>query len=308
MQKIKFEYRITALYILFGGLWIIFSDELLRYFIEDSDRLTTLQTSKGWFYVLITSILFYMILNKHLIKLRYTEQKARESESLKTAFLHNISHEIRTPMNSIIGFAELLKDEKLAPEKREEYITIINSSSNQLLNTVEEIIDISMIETGNITIAEKKVNINNLMHDIYTFFLPLIKKDVSFFLSYGLPDDQSLILTDEFRIRKTLSGIINNAIKFTEQGHISIGYNLKDNELEFFIEDTGTGIPLEIQDTIFISFRKGEKELMKFYEGLGLGLSISKGNIELLNGRIWLKSEQGKGSTFYFTIPYKPEI
>ena len=305
MQELRFEYKITALYILIGGLWISFSDMLLGYFVRDTELLTTLQTYKGWFYVLITSILFYMILKRHLVRLREAEFRARESDNLKTAFLRNISHEIRTPMNSIIGFTTLLNENDIPDIKKSEFLKIINNSSNQLLNIVNEILDISLIETGNLGVIEKQVFLNKVMEELHSFFKPLIKPGIEFNLEKGLADKDSFIISDEIKIRKVLTNIINNALKFTEKGQISFGYILKQNELEFFIADSGIGIPEKFIPNIFNRFHKAENPLDKIYEGLGLGLSISKGNIDLLKGKIWVDSSPGKGSTFYFTIPYR---
>ena len=306
MQKLKFEYRIIAGYVLVGCLWILFSDKLLNYFIRDPDMLTRIQTFKGWFYVLITAILFYAILKSHLVKIRNAEQKAIESDRLKTAFLQNISHEIRTPMNSIVGFSELLKDKKLSESEKDQYLEMISKSSDQLLNIVNEVLDISLIETGNLSVNLRRVQLNNLMKEIYLSYKPLINKEISFTMSTGLSDTLSLILTDVIKIRQIISNLLNNAVKFTDKGHIGFGYTLEENELKFFIEDTGIGIPSDSHDKIFERFLKVGSDNERLYEGVGLGLAICKGNIDLLDGKIWMDSKPGKGSKFLFTIPYKP--
>jgi signal transduction histidine kinase/ActR/RegA family two-component response regulator len=306
MRKLKFEYRIIAGYIIVGGLWIVFSDKLLNYFIREPDLLTRIQTFKGWFYVLITAILFYTLLKSHLVKIRNAEQKAIESDRLKTAFLQNISHEIRTPMNSIVGFSELLKDKELSDAVKDQYLEMISKSSDQLLNIVNEVLDISLIETGTLSVNLKRVQLNNLMKEIFQSYKPLINKDISFTLSTGLSDSLSLIFTDGIKVRQIISNLLNNAVKFTDKGHIGFGYTLADNELRFFIEDTGIGIPADSHDKIFERFHKVGTEDQKLYEGVGLGLAICKGNIELLKGKIWMKSEQGKGSEFFFSLPYSP--
>jgi signal transduction histidine kinase/ActR/RegA family two-component response regulator len=306
MQKVKFEYRIIAGYILIGGIWIIFSDKILNYFIRDPDLLTSIQTFKGWFYVLITAILFYSLLKSHLVKIRNAEQKAVDSDRLKTAFLQNISHEIRTPMNSIVGFSELLKDNNTSETERAEYLEMISKSSDQLLNIVNEVLDISLIETGNISINKKRVNLNSLLDELYLSYKFLINNDISFSVMKGLPDQQSIILTDVIKVRQVLNNLLNNAIKFTENGYIRFGYSLVNDDLEFCIEDTGIGIDESSHDKIFERFHKVEQYGLKLYEGVGLGLAISKGNINLLKGKIWMESEQGKGSKFFFTIPYEP--
>lgn len=303
MSGISFEYKITFIYILLGGIWILFSDELVKYITVDPDKITFLQTSKGWFYVGITALLFFIILRKHLTRIRKAEQKARDSDMLKTAFLKNVSHEIRTPMNSIIGFSTLLKEDNLLESKKEEYISIIRNSSVKLLNIVNEILDISLLQTGNLAVYEKKTDLNRILDDVYDAYKPLVKEGVNFRYRKGLK--YSCIMTDEIKVRKILSNIVSNAVKFTESGQILFGYESSGNEVRFFVEDTGKGIPAEMIPDVFNSFQKTDKTAEKLYDGLGLGQAISKGNIELLNGKIWVQSELGKGSAFYFTIPFK---
>jgi signal transduction histidine kinase/CheY-like chemotaxis protein len=306
MQKLNFEYRIIAAYIVIGGMWIIFSDKILEYFVRDPDMLTRIQTYKGWFYVLITAWLFYSVLKSHLVKLRNEEKKAINSDRLKTSFLQNISHEIRTPMNSIIGFSELLKDNDTTETERMEYLEMIGKSSDQLLNIVNEVLDISLIETGNISLNKKRVNLNNLMDELYHTFKSSINKDIIFTEIKGLSDSFSLILTDVIKVRQILNNLLDNSIKFTEKGFIRYGYSMENEELTFFVEDSGIGIPPDFHKNIFERFRKIGPEKIKLYEGVGLGLAICKGNTDLLKGRIWFESQPGKGSEFFFTIPYEP--
>ena len=305
MHKFKFEYRIIAGYIIVGGIWIIFSDKVLNYFIKEPDLLTRLQTYKGWFYVLITAVLFYALLKSHLVKIRNAEQKAIDSDRLKTAFLQNISHEIRTPMNSIVGFSQLLQDKTTTESDKNEYLGMITKSSDQLLNIVNEVLDISLIETGNISINKKRVRLNSLLDEIYQSHKSQIKKNIEFSLTKGLSDQLSTILTDEIKVAQILNNLINNAIKFTDNGHIKFGYSLVNKEVEFFIEDTGIGIDNEFHDKIFERFLKVDKDNVRLYDGVGLGLAICKGNVDLLKGRIWLESKPGNGSSFFFTIPYE---
>jgi signal transduction histidine kinase len=306
MPKLKFEYRIIAGYVIVGSIWIAFSDKILYYFVRDPDTLTRIQTFKGWFYVLVTAILFYSLLKSHLSKLRSAEQKAIDSDRLKTAFLQNISHEIRTPMNSIVGFSELLKDHNTTESEKTQYLEMIGKSSNQLLSIVNAVLDISLIETGNISIIKKRLDLNILMDELYMSYKSLIKNNISFTVFKGLEDRLSLILTDIVKVRQILNNLLNNAIKFTENGYIRFGYTVVNDELEFFVEDTGIGIDPDFHKDIFERFRKIGHENIKIYEGVGLGLSICKGNIDLLKGKIWLDSEAGKGSKFLFTIPYEP--
>ena len=305
MLKFKFEYRIIAGYIIVGGIWIIFSDKVLNYFIGEADLMTRMQTYKGWFYVLITAVLFYALLKSHLVKIRNAERKAIDSDRLKTAFLQNISHEIRTPMNSIVGFSQLLQDKTITETDENEYLEMISKSSDQLLNIVNEVLDISLIETGNISINKKRVRLNSLLDEIYQSHKSQIKNNIEFTLTKGLSDPLSTILTDEIKVAQILNNLISNAIKFTDKGQIKFGYSLANKELIFFIVDTGIGIDSEFHDKIFERFLKVDKENIRLYDGVGLGLAICKGNVDLLKGRIWLESRPGEGSSFFFTIPYE---
>jgi signal transduction histidine kinase len=305
MKSLKFEYKITAFYLLVGCVWILFSDEILLYFVRRPELLTKLQTFKGWVYVLITGLLFYSLLKNHLIKLRNAEQKARESDRLKSVIIQNISHEIRTPMNAILGFTSILADENLT-ENQKIYLEKIRISSDRLLNIVNEIIDISLIETGTIQLFETSVNLNKFLDEVFSSINPLINKKLGFHLSKGLNNTNCLIMTDALKLRQVLDNLLDNAIKFTDRGHINFGYLLKEQMLEFFVEDTGIGIPQNLHSQIFEPFHKSETENKRLFEGVGLGLSICKGILNLINGEIWVRSQIDEGSVFYFTIPYKP--
>ncbi|QGY46712.1 response regulator [Maribellus comscasis] len=303
--SLKFEYKITLAYLLIGGLWILFSDKILHTFAKDAAYLTQLQTLKGWFYVILTGVLFYILLKRHLERLRKAEQEAKESDRLKTSFLQNISHEIRTPMNGIIGFASLLEFDDLPENQKKEYIKIITKSSKQLLSIVNDVLDISMIQSGNIKVNDEIVNINELLEDIYTVFSPRIPSKVKFILTKGLDNKSVFVLTDRSKLRQILINLVSNSIKFTEKGYIEFGYYIKNKKLKFYVEDTGIGIKSELHEKIFERFRKADNNLMRLYDGIGLGLAICKGNIDLLRGEIGLDSKEGVGSRFYFTIPYK---
>jgi len=236
------------------------------------------------------------------------KEKAEESDRLKTAFLHNISHEIRTPLNAIVGFSGLLNDPELLPEKRKHFTDIINQSSDQLLFIITDIINIASIEAGQEKPTYKETNLNTamqLLHD--QFLLKAKKQNVCLNLAPLLPDQEVCIVTDETRLTQVLINLIGNALKFTKQGCVNFGYRVKNNELEFYVEDTGIGIPSEMHEEIFKRFRQVETTTSRQFGGSGLGLSISKAYVEMLGGKMWLISETGKGSTFYFTVPYKKE-
>ena len=238
------------------------------------------------------------------------KEKAEESDRLKSAFLANISHEIRTPMNGILGFAELLKVPELAPEVQERYIKIIEQSGNRMLNIINDIVDISKIEAGQMNIHLEETNVNHLLRDLYVFFLPEAgSKGLKLSYTTDLLNEKSIIQTDHTKLAQILTNLIKNAIKFTRSGSIEFGYistveALHTTSLQFFVKDTGAGIPKDQTDIIFERFRQGSVSLTRAYEGAGLGLSISKAFVEMLGGRIWVESEIGKGSVFFFELPF----
>ncbi len=237
------------------------------------------------------------------------KEKAEENDRLKTAFLHNISHEIRTPMNAIIGFSGFLSDPKLSHTKRQHFIDIIVKSSNQLLSIITDIVSIATIEAGQEDLHENEMNVNGLCRLLYEQFISEAdNKQVALRYHTQLADDKADIITDDIKLTQVLSNLIGNALKFTKNGHIEFGYNVKDNELEFYIEDTGIGIAEEMFEKIFDRFRQIDYNATRKFGGSGLGLSISKAYIELLGGKIWLKSSQGKGSVFYFTLPLNKAV
>lgn len=234
------------------------------------------------------------------------KEKAEESDRLKTAFLHNISHEIRTPMNAIVGFSELLKDPELLSETRNHFTDIIIQNSYQLLSIISDIISIATIEAGQVKTTEKEIDLNSTLKLLSEQFQQKNQKqNVCLMVKNPLPDNEAFILSDETKLVQILTNLIGNAIKFTMQGHVKFGYSVKGNELEFFVEDTGIGIPPEMQQEVFKRFSQVESTLARQFGGSGLGLSISKAYVELLGGKMWLNSELDKGSTFYFTLPYK---
>ncbi len=246
----------------------------------------------------------YKQINEELYK---SKIKAEESDKLKSAFLANMSHEIRTPMNGIVGFADLLNNPSLSDKKKREFTAIIIERSNQLLNIVSDILDISKIEAGLVTVKNECVAINNLINELWTFYSNQAKlKNIHFDKKFGLDGLQKYISADKTKITQILNNLLNNALKFTCHGHIVFGYELKGEMLEFYIEDTGIGIPDEYKEKIFERFRQVEHELTKNYGGTGLGLSISKELIEMMGGKIWIKSELGVGTKVFFTIPYVP--
>lgn len=243
-------------------------------------------------------------------ELKEARDRAQESDRLKTSFLANMSHEIRTPMNGIIGFANLLRDPGLDEEKKDLFLKHIDQSSNQLLNIIDDIIDISKIESGQLKISNKPVRINLILDEIYSSFFHRIRgdapgqKQVDFKLIKGNESKDFTIVTDDFRLSQVFNNLIGNAIKFTKEGRITFGYNLKDNRhVEFFVSDSGIGIPHNKTRLIFDRFGQVNQEQSPQATGTGLGLPISKSLIDLMGGEMWVESTVGKGSKFYFTLP-----
>lgn len=233
------------------------------------------------------------------------KERAEESDRLKSAFLQNMSHEIRTPLNAICGFSSLLDEPELPYEKRKDFISIINNSSNQLLSIVNDILTISSLETNQVEILFGTFNVNKVIDELYEIFkYQLDNKDIKLIEKKFLPDDQCEINSDRVKVTQILSNLINNAIKFTQKGFVEFGYSLKGDNLEFFVKDSGIGIDQDLHRSIFHRFNQADNSISRAYGGSGLGLSISKGYTELLKGEIWLESEIGQGSTFFFTIPY----
>ncbi len=230
--------------------------------------------------------------------------QAQESDRLKSAFLANMSHEIRTPMNGIIGFSELCLDPNITKEKQKEYANIVIKSSKRLLSIVNDILDISKIEAGAVILEQETVNLNKLFEELNTFFKPIAQENkLVLICEKGLENYKSSIETDKTKLNQVLTNLLSNAFKFTDAGSVTFGYQLIENNLQFYVKDTGIGVGEDLQNKIFDRFSQGTPNLSKQLKGTGLGLAITKKIVELFNGEIWLNSSDN-GTTVYFTIPY----
>lgn len=248
-------------------------------------------------------------LKEAISELQKAKIKAEESDQLKSAFLANMSHEIRTPMNGIMGFAELLKEADLSSEEQKNYIEIIEKSGTRLLNIINDIVDISKIEAGQMNAVFSATNIDELLQYIHTFFKPETQeKGVLLVLKTPSDGEETIIRTDREKLYAILINLVKNAIKFTIKGIIEFGYTEKDDHIEFFVKDTGIGIPKDRQNAIFERFIQADFNDKMARQGAGLGLSIAKAYVELLGGKIRVESEPEKGSMFYFTIPSKVKL
>jgi len=253
------------------------------------------------------------------------KEKAEQSDRLKSAFLANMSHEIRTPMNGILGFADLLSTRELTGEQQSHYLKIIEKSGKRMLNIINDIVDISKIESGLSNLVISNTGINHIMEEVYSFFKPEADEK-ELLLSYhtALPSGDAFVQTDADKVHAILANLVKNALKYTHQGSIEFGYRLstgsgsddskhgwhgseranKSAELEFYVKDTGIGISKDRQEAVFERFIQADIADRMAYQGAGLGLAISKAYVEMLGGKIWLESDEGIGSRFYFTLPY----
>ena len=255
-----------------------------------------------YFLPVIQDITQQKLMEFELIK---AKEKAEESDRLKSAFLANMSHEIRTPMNGILGFARLLQEPELTGKERKKYIEIIQKSGDRMLNTVNDIIDISKIESGQMTVTISEVNINEKLVNMHSFFKPEAnRKGVELILEDAFFESGLIIQTDEIKLNSVLTNLIKNAIKYCDDERVEFGYKVNENELLFFVKDKGIGISKDRQQAIFERFIQADIEDRDARQGSGLGLAISKAYVDMLGGKIWVESELGKGSVFYFTIPY----
>jgi len=243
-------------------------------------------------------------------RLILAKEKAEESDRLKTAFLANMSHEIRTPMNAIIGFSDLLSEDDLTQEDKDDFISKIKNAGRSLMTLINDIIDIAKIESGQLKISESACNINQMLNDLLGTFEEMKnisgKKSIS--LNLVLPDDnaQLSVMTDPMRLQQIFTNLLSNALKFTEFGSIDFGYTNQDGTISFFVKDSGIGILRSKQKLLFQRFSQLDPSTTRKYGGTGLGLAISKNLVEMLGGTIGMESNPGKGSLFYFTIPYNP--
>nr|WP_319398250.1 hybrid sensor histidine kinase/response regulator [uncultured Carboxylicivirga sp.] len=244
------------------------------------------------------------IVEERTKELKTAKELAENSDQLKTIFLQNLSHEIRTPLNGILGFAQLLKDNLEDPNSIINYIDIIEKSGERMLTMINDLVNISRIESGEpLIINGNEIIISDLFNELYSFFKSRIEeKGLRLYYLSDIPQETTII-ADKEKLFQVFTNLINNAIKFTDEGSIELSAQLKNNLIEFSIKDTGIGIASELHDVIFERFIQGNMHYNRPYEGSGLGLSISKSFIEAMGGHIWVESVKDKGSTFKFDIP-----
>ncbi len=306
-MKFRFEYVVTFVYILLGGIWITYSDAYLESLIHEKHTLTVMQTYKGWFYVLFTGLLLFFFLKKHLKKLRETERKAIESDRLKSSFLANISHEIRTPMNGILGFAELLKSPSLTGEEQRAYLNIIEQSSERMLLLINDLVAISRVETGEIKVNRCEINLKELLDNLLFIYGPIAaEKGLDIKITSFPATTNRIIYSDKEKILYIMSHLVKNAIQYTNRGYVHIGCQQSGEIIELYVKDSGIGISDENRDKIFNRFVREHNELAGEYHGVGLGLSIARSYAQIMGGdiKVFSKLDEGSEFVFYFPINY----
>lgn len=238
------------------------------------------------------------------VSLLEAKKKAEESDNLKSAFLANVSHEIRTPLNSIVGFSSLLSETDLSEETRNSYIDLIESNSESLLILIDEILDLSKIEAHQLTLKRQDFSMDELISELFRMYSHSnLNLRVELRVGQRIEDKSLSIFSDRVRVKQIFINLLSNAFKFTDSGSIEMGYFVSENEeVIIYVKDTGIGIKKEHHHAVFNRFRKLNENTSKIYRGTGLGLAITQKLTELLGGRIWIESVQGKGSTFYFTL------
>lgn len=248
-------------------------------------------------------------LKRLLVYMRELKEKAEESDKLKTSFLSNMSHEIRSPMTAILGFSALLEKTELSQEKKNRYISYINNSGSTLMQIINDIIDISKIEAQQLKLYLSEFNLRVILLEIKEVFEQQVaqgKKNVQLILNEDIPDKDFKIYTDPQRIKQIFFNLLGNALKFTSTGNIQFGFTIVNDYIQFYVKDTGIGIPEDKKAIIFERFGQANDLFFKNAKGTGLGLAISKNLVEMMGGKIWVESDINIGTTFYFTIPYTP--
>ena len=244
------------------------------------------------------------LVDERTLELKEAKERAEDSDRLKSAFIANMSHEIRTPLNAIVGFSSLLADDKLDPDSRKQFSGHIKQNSDSLLFLINDILDLSLIEANQMKLENRAFDLNELLNNAYAAAKINVEPNTkSIVLDNKLQDRSLQIYTDRNRLNQILANLLNNAVKFTHKGFVELGTRLDENELTFYVKDTGIGISPENLNDIFGRFTKLEKDTSSVYRGVGLGLSISLKLAKLLGGKLWAESELDKGSTFYLSFP-----
>ncbi|WP_372771982.1 sensor histidine kinase [Mangrovibacterium sp.] len=309
----KSALKITLIYFLISFFWILFSDQFIRSVTDQAEIITQLQTYKGWFFVISTSLFLYFLVRNEIKKklqllneLKKAKEKAEESDRFKSTFLSNMSHEIRTPLNGIVGFSQMLFEGDDDEANRQMYIEQVNKNSDILLKIIDNVLELSRIQENMILPDFNQLNIADLLIEIERNFLSkkalLEEKGLEFFVAHNPEFEGLFIRTDHLRLNQILYNLLDNAVKYTTAGQITLGIELEPQHLRIFVADTGIGIPEDQLPLIFERFKRAHENDAGI-SGFGLGLSISKGLAQALNATIEVDSQPGKGSKFSVRLP-----
>ncbi|MDP4210419.1 MAG: HAMP domain-containing sensor histidine kinase [Bacteroidota bacterium] len=311
--KIPFVYRIPLIYIFLGAMWILFSDRLMVKIWQDAHMRNLVSIYKGWFFVLVTGGLLYLLIKKEIGKrnelynnLLLANKKAMEADRLKTAFLSNLSHYIRTPMNSILGFVDLLRSRNMDEEKRMQFLQIVDDRSHLLLHTINNIVEISKLQEGQMTVNNHRFLLSELMRGVFFSFEQdsvKLEKNINFYFTIPPADAENWLVADYGKIQDILTNLVSNALNFTEAGEVELGYTIEDSAVIFYVRDTGKGISSEKREKLFTSYFEGDPEHFDKSEGSGVGLYLSARLAILLGGRLWLEYTGNSGSKFCLRVP-----
>jgi len=247
----------------------------------------------------------YQQLERINIELNIANKDIERNNRMKSAFLRNMSHEIRTPMNAILGFSDLLKEPHVTQPEQQKYIDLIRQSSEYMLNTIHNLLEVSMIKSGLSQLSLSEINVGEPLNSVFSLLKPEVEKKGLQLVLHSYPaSQQETLTTDKEKLLEILTYLVRNAVKNTHQGKIELGYVKQKNHFQFYVKDTGTGIPKDKQKTIFDYFLQTDVADIRSYAGNGLGLSISEAYVEMLGGNIWVESKEGEGSQFYFALPF----
>jgi len=241
---------------------------------------------------------------RYEMQLKHALAEARQSDRLKSAFLRNISHEFRTPMNGIMGFATLLKDKEFREKFLDDYLDTIESSGERLLNLIDEIVEISRLEAGERNLSPVEVKLKVFLEEIRNdFAMQAGTKRISLLVKTDVVCPDVVCRTDPAALRVVIKHLLNNAIKYSQEGWIELGYTKKAEEIELYVKDNGIGIPRERLEAVFNAFEQADPEDIDAREGIGLGLTIARSIVHMLGGQIWIESTVGKGTTVFVSLP-----
>ena len=314
-MKNRIALKITLIYFTLGLLWILFSDDLAVRLTNSAEALDKIQNYKGAFFILVTSILLFLLVRNEILKKNKIEaelikakNKAEEADLLKSAFISNMSHEIRTPLNGILGFCELILDDSFTTEEKRVFAQNLTKNGSDLLKLINDIMDISKIQENQFEITKKRFNLNDLLEILYYEYqqsdLKELRKNVSFKLINDEKSPKVEMISDPVRLTHILRNLLNNAFFFTPEGFIHYGFEETESGIELFVEDSGCGIEESSKDHIFKPFFKG-KSMVVGNKGFGLGLAISKGLVKLLGSDLKFKTQANVGTRFYFAFDKK---